>query len=71
MNELAIPDFFIGIFKKIFGEKANLMMCLLMFTQTDGGKKLIDQLSLSLDTPEGKKLLEEIQAVISKKLKSE
>jgi hypothetical protein len=65
MTELAIPDFFISVFKKIFGEKANLMMCLLMFTKTEGGKKLMDQFSSSLDTPEGQKLLEEIQGVIS------
>jgi hypothetical protein len=71
MSELVIPDFFISIFKKLFGERANLVMCLFMFTQTDAGKGLLNEFSSALNTDEGKKLLEEIQAVISKKLKSE
>ena len=71
MDELAIPDFFISLFKKIFGERANLVMCLFMFTQTDAGKGLLNEFSSALDTPEGQKLLEEMNALIKKKIKTE
>lgn len=71
MSELAIPDFFISLFKKIFGDTWNAWMCLAMFTSTDAGKKLLDELNAALDTPEGQKLLEQIQGVIKKKIKAQ
>ena len=44
MMEKSIPTFFIDLFSKIFGEKANLVMSIFMFSQSASGKKLISDI---------------------------
>lgn len=63
MEEKGIPNFFITLFTKIFGEKANLVMSIFMFSQSPPGKKLMIDIKEAFDTPEGKELLKELIAM--------
>ena len=64
MNEKKIPNFFIDLFTKIFGEKANLMMSLIMFSQSEPGKRLMEDIGGALETPEGRELLRELSNLL-------
>jgi len=64
MNEKKIPIFFIDLFTKIFGEKANLMMSLIMFARSESGKRLMEDIRESFEQPEGKELLRELSNLL-------
>lgn len=67
MDELKSPDFFISLFTKIFGQRANLAMSIFMFSQSAPGKKLAEDIKTALATPEGKGLLAEISKMLEEK----
>jgi hypothetical protein len=67
MMEKSIPTFFIDLFSKIFGEKANLVMSIFMFSQSASGKKLISDIGEAFKTPEGKELLKEVADLMKEK----
>lgn len=64
MDELKFPDFFIKICSSFLGEKTSLMVSIFMFTQTDVGKKLLKEVNDAFESPEGKKLLEQIEKIL-------
>jgi RNase P protein component len=58
------PSFFIQLFTKLFGEKANLFMSIFMFSQSETGKDLIFVIKKSFETPEGKELKRELMELM-------
>jgi len=67
MAELKFPDFFITLFTKIFGQKANLAISIFMFSQSLPGKKLTEDIKIAFTSPEGKRLLLEIKNALEEK----
>ena len=68
MDDLKVPSFFIDLFKKIFGERANLVMCIFMFMLTAPGGELMRQIGIALDSAEGKRLMSETVQVLKEKI---
>ena len=66
-KELEVPNFFIEMFEKFFGKKANALMSAVMFCLSSDGAELIEAIIKAFSSPKGKLFLQQVQKMKDEK----